>query len=585
MRFSPVVISYFFQKESTRRNVRQLLKFVVVLACMVTIFSAIFHFLMAIEGQDHSWITGFYWTLTVMSTLGFGDITFHSDIGRLFSIVVLISGMIFLLTLLPFMFIKFFYAPWVEAESRKRAPRELPPETRGHVIITSYDAVTMALIEKLKDHRIDYVLVVNDFKRALDLYDLGIRVAVGDVDDPATYQRLRADKAALVVATDRDEINTNITFTVRELSEQVPIITTADSPYSEDILQMAGSTKVLQLYGILGRSLAAWTVGGDCRANIISRFDDLCIAEFPAMWTPLVGETLAGSKLREKFGVTVVGLWERGKFAIPTADSVIQRNNVLVLAGSEKNLTAFEEIYSFYHICKLAVNPVLIVGSGRVGDTVAERFKERNSPYMVIEKNPKRLQDEAHYVIGDAADIRTLQKAWIEKAPAALITTHDDATNIYLTKYLRSLRPDMQILSRANLDRNVSTLHRAGADFVMSYASLGANAIFNFLKKEDTWLLAEGLNIFRVKVPEPLVGKNLASSGIRATTDCSVVAIRDGGAMQISPDPQMPMKAHTELILIGTEEGERKFLKAFEPPRNGRSSRRERAAESSPVSG
>ena len=148
-----------------------------------------------------------------------------------------------------------------------------------------------------------------------------------------------------------------------------------------------------------------------------------------------------------------------------------------------------------------------------MGDTIAERFKERESPYLVIEKNPKRLQDEQHYVIGDAADIRTLQKAWIEKAPAALITTHDDATNIYLTKYLRSLRPDMQILSRANLDRNVSTLHRAGADFVMSYASLGANAIFNFLKNEDTWMLAEGLNIFRLKAPESLVGKNLARFG------------------------------------------------------------------------
>ncbi len=75
-------------------------------------------------------------------------------------------------------------------------------------------------------------------------------------------------------------------------------------------------------------------------------------------------------------------------------------------------------------------------------------------------------------MVVDAAVIRTLQKAWIEKAPAAVITTHDDATNIYLTKYLRSLRSDMQILSRANLDRNVSTLHRAGADFVMSNSSL-----------------------------------------------------------------------------------------------------------------
>jgi Trk K+ transport system NAD-binding subunit len=564
MKFNPAVISSIFQRESTKRNLGQLLKFMVVLTAMVVVFSVLFHFLMMYEGKDHSWLTGFYWTLTVMSTLGFGDITFHSDLGRLYSIVVLLSGMIFLLTLMPFTFIKFFYAPWMEAESRKRTPRELPPETRGHVIITNYDPVTMALIEKLVDHRIPYVVIAADFKRALELYDTGVRVAVGDADDPETYRRLRADAAALVVATDRDEINTNIAFTVRELSEQVPIITTADSPYSEDILKMAGSTKVLQLYDLLGRSLAAWTVGGDCRANIIRRFGELIIAEFPAMWTPLVGKTLAESRLREKFGVSVVGIWERGRFEVPRADSVIQSTSVLVLAGSEQNLAAYDEIYAFYHVCKLTADPVVIVGSGRVGDTIAQRFKERESPYLVIEKNPKRLQDEQHYVIGDAADIRTLQKAWIEKAPAALITTHDDATNIYLTKYLRSLRPDMQILSRANLERNVSTLHRAGADFVMSWASLGANSIFNFLKNEDTSMLAEGLNIFRVKAPASLAGRNLARSGIRKATDCSVIAIRDQGVLSINPDPQMPIRPNAELILIGTDEGEGKFLKLFE---------------------
>ena len=58
-----------------------------------------------------------------MSTLGFGDITFHTDLGRIFSIVVLISGMIFLLILLPFTFIEFFYAPWMNAQAATRAPR------------------------------------------------------------------------------------------------------------------------------------------------------------------------------------------------------------------------------------------------------------------------------------------------------------------------------------------------------------------------------------------------------------------------------------------------------------------------------
>ena len=289
MKYNPALISYFFQRESTKHNIRQLLRFLLVLLVMVTVYSIIFHLLMMAEGQNHSWLTGFYWTLTVMSTLGFGDITFHTDLGRAFSILVLLSGMIFLLTLLPFTFIKFFYAPWIEAESRKRAPRELPPDTRGHVIITSYDPVTVALIDKLENHKYEYALIVDDFKRALDLYDIGIRVAVGDIDDPETYRKLRVDRAALVVATNRDEINTNIAFTVRELSERVPILTTADSPYSEEILRMAGSSKVLRIYDILGRSLASWTIGGDCTANIIGRFDELLIAEFPAMSTPLVG--------------------------------------------------------------------------------------------------------------------------------------------------------------------------------------------------------------------------------------------------------------------------------------------------------
>ena len=566
MKYNPAVLSYFFEGEVAKSNIRLLVKFILVLTFLITVYSILFHFLMAYEGQEHSWITGFYWTLTVMTTLGFGDITFHTDLGRAFSMVVLLSGVVLLLTLLPFTFIKFFYGPWMEAEARKRAPRELPPETKDHVIITSYDYVTAALIEKLNDHKQGYVLIVENQKEALELYDAGLRTAVGNIDDPETYRKMRVDRASLVVATSRDEINTNIAFTVREMSEKVPIITTADSPHSEDILRMAGSSRVLQLYEMLGRSLATWTVGGECRANIISRFDELIIAEFPALGTPLVGKTLAESRLRENYGVTVVGIWERGKFEIPLAESLISSTSVLVLAGAEENMAAYDEVYAFYHICNLTANQVLIVGGGRVGNTIAENFKEREIPYLIIEKNPRRAQEEQeNYVFGDAADIRTLQKAWIEKAPAALITTHDDATNIYLTKYLRGLRPDMQILSRASLERNVSTLHRAGADFVMSYSTLGANAIFNFLRNEDTLMLAEGLNIFRLKVPPALVGKSLADSKIRALTGCSVVGIKHEGVMTINPDPRVPIRENSELILIGTDQGEKKILQWSEP--------------------
>lgn len=560
MKYYPSILGYFAHGESVKRNLRLLVKFLVVLLFLVVLYSIGFHFLMALEGKNYSWITGVYWTLTVMTTLGFGDITFHTDLGRLFSILVLLTGVIYLLTLLPFTFIKFFYAPLIEAEARNRAPKELPAETKNHIILTSYDPVTVALIGKLKSHLYDYVLIVSDLRRALELYDAGIRVAVGDIDDPETYRKMRIDRALLVVGSHQDEINTNIAFTVRELNEHVPIITTADSPYSVDILEMAGSTRVLQLHDMLGRTLATWTIGGDCRSTIISRFDELVLAEFPALGTPLVGKKLSECRLREEFGVSVVGIWKRGQFSIPNAETVIDHNSVLVLAGSQDNLAAHDEVFSFYHVCRLTENPVLIIGGGRVGQTIADRFREREMPYLIIEKNPRRAQEGENYILGDAADIRTLQEAWIEKAPAALLTTHDDATNIYLTKYLRSLRPDMQILSRASMERNVSTLHRAGADFVMSYASLGATAIFNFLRKEDTLMLAEGLNVFRLKAPQALVGKNLPQSKIREETGCSVVAIKANGVMSINPDPQAAIQENAELVMIGSYEGEQKFL-------------------------
>src|SRR5690606_12099317 len=114
---------------------------------------------------------------------GFGDITFQSDLGRLFSLVVLISGVLFLLVVLPFAFIQFFLAPWMEAQSRARARRELPAGISGHVLLTSYDVVGAALAQRLARYRYPYSFIVPDLKQALELHDMGVKVVVGDLDD------------------------------------------------------------------------------------------------------------------------------------------------------------------------------------------------------------------------------------------------------------------------------------------------------------------------------------------------------------------------------------------------------------------
>ena len=562
MKFYSSILTSMSAGKNTRQNVRMLLRFMLVLTAMVVAYSVIFHFLMAWEGREYSWVTGVYWTLTVMSTLGFGDITFTHDIGRVFSIVVLLSGVVFMLVLLPFAFIKFLFAPWMEAEARRRTPRELPANTHDHVIMTAYDDVTAALIERLITYERDYVVILENPEQAGLLSDLGIRAAVGNIDDPQTFRNMRVNNAALVVATNSDEMNTNIAFTVRELNETVSIVTTADSANSVDILTMAGSTKVVEVADLLGRSFANWTMCGYFQANIIGRFGELVIAETPVINTPLVGQRVAESNLRQRTGVTIVGMWERGRAVVPTPDTEITKNTVILIAGTEGQIETYDEVFSLYQMFRYADDPVIVIGGGRVGTAIARRFQERSVPYLVVEKVQRKGADP-NTVLGDAADLDTLKKAWIEKAPAVLVTTHDDATNIYLTKYCRSLRPDLQIISRANQDRNVSTLHRAGADFVMSYPLLGVDAIFSFFMHQDAIMLVEGITLFRVTAPHSLAGLTLARSGIRQDTGCSVVAIRSEGKLIINPDPLEIIREGSEMIVIGTFENERKFLRTF----------------------
>lgn len=68
----------------------------------------------------------------------------------------------------------------------------------------------------------------------------------------------------------------------------------------------------------------------------------------------------------------------------------------------------------------------------------------------------------------------------------------------------------------------MATLHCAGADSVLSYASMGASAVMNLLQRSEILMVAEGLDLFEVRVP-----------------------------------------ADADIVLIGTAEAEERFLEIY----------------------
>ena len=115
---------------------------------------------------------------------------------------------------------------------------------------------------------------------------------------------------------------------------------------------------------------------------------------------------------------------------------------------------------------------------------------------------------------------------------------------------------ELEVLKEAGIDR-------ASSVFVLSPASMGANAIFNLLRRGNLLFVAEGLDVFSVGMPAELAGRSLAESELREHTGCTVLAVRHAGRMEVRFDVTAPLPADAELILIGDREAEERFLSRY----------------------
>lgn len=556
-------VAAFLAEPESRRNVRLLLKLLAFSIGVVVLYTVLFHEIMAWEGQEHSWLTGLYWTLVTMSTLGFGDIVFDSDLGRMFSAFVLLSGVMLLLVVLPFAFIQYLYAPWLQAQLRSRVPRQLKSGTADHVIICEWDAVGGALAERLEKRGLAHVVIETDSARALELVEDGHEVVLGEPDDVDFLRKLCVDRARLVYVNRHDTVNTNITLTAREISEVVPLLAVAEEEQSVDVLELAGATKVLPLKRWLGEQLANRVGSDHAQAQVVGQYRNLLLAELPVRNTPLVGRTIRQTKLRAGTGVSILGVWERGHLHPARPDHALTERSVIVVAGTQDQLDTLDEILLIYNVNDY---PVVVVGGGRVGHAAADALLRKNLDVHLVEQDPKvckRFGSAIKVFEGNAADFTLMQEAGIARAPAVVLTTHDDAVNVYLASYCRRLNPDLRIICRVTHQRNVEAVHRAGADFALSYTALGVAAVMAELDDRELAVLGGELDLFTEPLPHPLVGKTLAESGIGAKTGLQVLAVEYENEFVANPSAATTLHADAELVLIGDEEQRRLFRKTY----------------------
>lgn len=140
---------------------------------------------------------------------------------------------------------------------------------------------------------------------------------------------------------------------------------------------------------------------------------------------------------------------------------------------------------------------VLVLGYGELTEPILQELDGR-APFVVVtdhDERADRLADRDLLVLrGDPSDEGTIERAGLERARAVVVATDTDAEDALTVLTVRQLRPDVRIVAAATDRENVVKIKRAGADSVISPATIGGRLMVqSALGREDTEDVADRL--------------------------------------------------------------------------------------------
>ena len=168
------------------------------------------------------------------------------------------------------------------------------------------------------------------------------------------------------------------------------------------------------------------------------------------------------------------------------------------------------------------------------------------------------------FVRGDASDDAVLRAAGIERARGLVVTTGNDATNLYIVMSARLLSSSLFIVSRAVDSNAVPKLERAGANRAVSPYAIGGRRMAHLLLSPHVVDFFEtalhrgnkALSIGEIQLVagSPAIGASLDHVR-KHTTGATVLAVLRGvdGSVALASD-HLVLADGDHLLALGTDE-------------------------------
>lgn len=250
-------------------------------------------------------------------------------------------------------------------------------------------------------------------------------------------------------------------------------------------------------------------------------------------------------------------------YALTTLVQSIIQSEVLSILTNRRKIKEMQKLSNHFIVC----------GAGRVGRRIIRNLESQKMPYVVIEKDERKVGELIEkgdlVLIGDATSEELLRRAGVDRAKGLATCLADDAANVYVVLTARGMNSYLHIVARAVEEEAEPKLIRAGASRVVAPTIIGSQTMARALLKPaiadfmDS-IVAENLDLAfeEVTIAESsnYCNKKLKNTNIQAELDLVIVAIRrKNGEMIFHPMGSTEIFEGDLLITIGRGESVKKL--------------------------
>ncbi|AZU62958.1 potassium channel family protein [Neobacillus mesonae] len=209
-----------------------------------------------------------------------------------------------------------------------------------------------------------------------------------------------------------------------------------------------------------------------------------------------------------------------------------------------------------------------VIGLGRFGLNIANKLFESGQDVLGIDVNEERV-DEAqsyvtHAVIADSTDAEAMKTIGIRNFDTVIVAIGNDIQASILSVLVLKEMGVPKVIAKALNKLHGQVLEKVGADWVVfperdmgirvAHQLLSPN-VLNFIE------ISKDYSVEEVKIPQRMIDRSLREIDFRAKFNISVIAIRHGHEIYISPSPDKLLDEGDVLVVIGKNSDLERFGK------------------------